>query len=58
MYAAPRSAFHDVTIATNAGVGLCRAMGYRNSLCDATKGWDGPTGLGIPARLNAFTTAR
>lgn len=57
VYAASASAFHDVTIGTNAGVGLCRALGYRNNLCDSAKGWDGPTGLGTPAGLKPFTAA-
>lgn len=55
LYAAGASTFHDVTIGTNAGVGFCKAMGYSNALCDATKGWDGPTGLGTPNGLKPFT---
>lgn len=54
VYAAPSSAFHDVTIGTNFGVGMCKAMGYRNNLCDSAVGWDGPTGRGTPAGLKAF----
>lgn len=42
LYAAGSSAFHDVTVGTNVGVGYCRSMGYPNALCDATAGWDGP----------------
>jgi subtilase family serine protease len=57
VYAAPSWAFHDVTIGTNAGVGLCRAMDYSNNLCDSAKGWDGPTGLGTPSGLRPFTTS-
>lgn len=55
LYAAGASNFHDVTIGTNAGVGFCRAYGYPNALCDATSGWDGPTGLGTPKGLRPFT---
>ncbi len=57
MYAASASAFHDVTIGTNAGVGVCRAFGFPNNLCDSAEGWDGPTGLGTPDGLKPFTTA-
>lgn len=55
LYAAGASVFHDVTIGTNAGVGVCRTSGYSNALCDATAGWDGPTGLGTPKGLKPFT---
>ncbi len=37
------SKLHDVTIGTN---GSCAAEG--NLLCNATTGWDGPTGYGTP----------
>lgn len=55
IYAAGESAFHDITIGTNAGVGVCEITGYRKNLCDATAGWDGPTGLGTPKGLKPFT---
>ncbi len=40
-------AFHDIRSGTN-------APGCRNVICAAGRGWDGPTGLGTPAGLEAF----
>lgn len=57
LYAHPSTAFNDVTLGTNAGVGFCAASGYDNALCDARKGWDGPSGLGSPKGLATFTPA-
>jgi hypothetical protein len=49
LYAAPASAFNDVTLGQNApGHSGCTV------LCIAGPGWDGPTGLGTPDGLSAF----
>jgi hypothetical protein len=48
LYSAPASAFHDVTAGDN---GVCRPA----VLCHAEVGYDGPTGLGTPDGLTAFT---
>lgn len=57
IYDASSSAFNDVTIGTNAGVGYCSSKGYPDALCDAGKGWDGPTGVGSPDGLKPFTSS-
>lgn len=57
LYADSSTAFNDVTLGTNAGVGYCAATGYDNALCDARKGWDGPSGRGSPKGLGTFTPA-
>ncbi len=41
------SAFHDITTGANAAD--CPGL-----ICKAVRGWDGPTGLGTPAGLEAF----
>lgn len=51
IYAAPASAFHDVTSGTN---GDCSAT----IMCFADTGYDGPTGLGTPNGLGAFRAQR
>jgi subtilase family serine protease len=56
MYAAPAGDFTDVTTGTNAGLGYCRTVGIGNAVCDAGPGWDGPTGVGTPYGLDAFST--
>jgi hypothetical protein len=62
LYAAPRSAFIDVTSGTNATAGgadgSCLVAGddtpFDSQLCQAQPGWDGPTGIGTPRGLAAF----
>ncbi len=49
-YAAP-SALYDVTSGTNAVGGYCSP----SYLCTARRGYDGPTGLGTPDGVAAFT---
>jgi hypothetical protein len=56
LYAAKASAFNDVTIGTNYGVGACENDGFDSQLCDAGPGWDGPTGLGTPKGLAPFSS--
>jgi subtilase family serine protease len=49
LYAAPSSAFNDVTIGQNVPPNTgCAA------LCTSGAGWDGPTGLGTPNGLSGF----
>lgn len=43
-------AFHDIVTGANASI--CRV-----SICKGARGWDGPTGLGTPAGLEAFLPA-
>jgi hypothetical protein len=43
-------AFHDILTGANASI--CKSV-----ICKAGKGWDGPTGLGTPAGLEAFLPA-
>lgn len=56
LYAARASAFNDVTVGTNAGLGYCETVGIGNAVCDSGPGWDGPTGLGTPKGLAPFTS--
>ncbi|GAB2701843.1 S8 family serine peptidase [Kitasatospora kifunensis] len=49
LYAAPSSAFNDVTIGQNAP-----ANSGCTVLCASGRGWDGPTGLGTPNGLSGF----
>ncbi len=46
-----RSRLNDVTTGSN---GSCSP----SVLCHATTGWDGPTGLGTPSGIGAFSTSR
>ncbi|WP_327070835.1 peptidase S8 [Kitasatospora sp. NBC_01250] len=49
LYAAPSSAFNDVTMGQNAPANAgCTVV------CTAGRGWDGPTGLGTPNGLSGF----
>jgi subtilase family serine protease len=66
LYQAPPETFHDIISGTNGAIsnGRCvtvgkdlpktAAPGYDSSLCNAGKGWDGPTGLGSPSGFGAF----
>lgn len=54
IYAAPSSAFNDVTTGTNGS--SCVADGFAAAVCAAGKGWDGPTGMGTPVGLAPFTS--
>jgi subtilase family serine protease len=59
LYAAPSSDFTDITTGNNDGdnenpVTCSQFPGVSPKLCNAGKGWDGPTGLGIPRGLGAF----
>ncbi|MFI9271353.1 peptidase S8 [Kitasatospora sp. NPDC052896] len=49
LYAAPSSAFNDVTVGQNAP-----ANSGCTVLCVSGRGWDGPTGLGTPNGLSGF----
>jgi hypothetical protein len=52
MYNAPAGAFTDVTFGQNAPVRSCKPAEI--ALCNAGKGWDGPTGVGVPNGLAGF----
>jgi subtilase family serine protease len=66
LYQAQPEAFHDITSGTNGAIsnGRCVTVGdahpetaaptYDSRLCNAAKGWDGPTGLGSPFGFGAF----
>jgi hypothetical protein len=54
LYAAPKSAFTDVTVGQNAPAGTCQSVSAPVRLCQAGPGWDGPTGVGAPRGLAAF----
>jgi subtilase family serine protease len=54
LYAAPKSAFTDVTVGQNAPAGTCQSLSAPVRLCQAGPGWDGPTGVGAPRGLAAF----
>ena len=59
LYAAPASDFTDITSGNNDGDGqyavtCAQFPGVSEKLCNAGKGWDGPTGIGIPHGLGAF----
>lgn len=56
IYHAPASAFNDVVIGTNAGIGYCRTVNIGDKVCDSGPGWDGPTGRGTPNGLAPFTS--
>lgn len=56
VYAAKATAFHDVLLGTNAGIGYCRTVNIGNAVCDARRGWDGPTGRGTPDGLAPFAS--
>jgi hypothetical protein len=49
LYAAPASAFNDVTAGQN-----FPANGGCGAVCVSGPGWDGPTGLGTPNGLSGF----
>ncbi|MEY9944638.1 peptidase S8 [Kitasatospora sp. GAS1066B] len=49
LYAAPSSAFNDVTLGQNAPTNSGCTV-----LCVSGSGWDGPTGLGTPNGLSGF----
>ncbi|HTI21634.1 MAG TPA: peptidase S8 [Kutzneria sp.] len=52
MYTAPAGAFTDVTFGQNAPVRSCKPAEI--ALCNAGRGWDGPTGVGVPNGLAGF----
>jgi subtilase family serine protease len=55
LYSAPAADFHDITGGNNEIYLLCSGYpGVSASLCNAGRGWDGPTGLGTPHGLGAF----
>jgi Subtilase family len=45
----------DVTLGQNAPPGACGQFGYDTRLCVARTGWDGPTGVGVPAGIRVFS---
>ena len=55
LYADPATDFTDITSGNNEALLNCSAYpGISSKLCNAGKGWDGPTGLGMPHGLGAF----
>jgi subtilase family serine protease len=52
LYTAAAGAFTDVTFGQNAPAHSCTAA--EKALCFAGKGWDGPTGVGVPNGLAGF----
>ena len=53
-YAAPKSAYNDVTTGSNGS--SCTSDGFAAAVCAAGTGWDGPTGVGTPVGLAPFTS--
>jgi hypothetical protein len=59
LYSAPASDFTNITSGNNdfsgQGATTCAQFpGVSEKLCDGGKGWNGPTGLGVPHGLSAF----
>ncbi|HVV25217.1 MAG TPA: peptidase S8 [Pseudonocardiaceae bacterium] len=54
LYSAKKGTFTDVTLGQNAPNGSCQSLSYGTSVCQAGKGWDGPTGVGTPHGLAGF----
>lgn len=55
LYRAPASDFTDITSGSNEEFYECASFaGVSAKLCNGGKGWDGPTGLGMPHGLGAF----
>ena len=55
LYRASATDFTDITSGSNEELYSCAAYaGVSAALCNAGKGWDGPTGLGLPHGLGAF----
>jgi subtilase family serine protease len=59
LYSAPASDFTNITSGNNdfsgQGAMTCAQFpGVSEKLCDGGKGWNGPTGLGVPHGLGAF----
>lgn len=54
IYNAPASAFTDITTGANGTPAQCAADHVSPLLCKAGKGWDGPTGRGIPNGVAPF----
>jgi subtilase family serine protease len=52
LYTAPKGAFTDVTLGQNAPPHVCPTA--TPALCAAQKGWDAPTGVGVPNGLAGF----
>ena len=52
VYNAAAGAFTDVTFGQNAPIRSCSAAEI--ALCNSGKGWDGPTGVGVPNGLAGF----
>lgn len=55
LYGKPSSAFNDITLGQNAANGVCQQVGFAQQVCAAGPGWDGPSGLGSPNGLAAFS---
>jgi subtilase family serine protease len=56
LYAAPSSDFNDITSGNNEQNDQCANYPNISSvLCNAGPGWDGPTGLGTPNGMGAFS---
>jgi hypothetical protein len=53
LYSAPKGAFTDVTIGQNA-LPMDPCVPQVLAICVAGKGWDGPTGIGVPNGLSGF----
>ena len=55
LYTAATSNFRDITSGNNEYEDSCsNYKGVAQSVCNAGKGWDGPTGLGSPQGLGGF----
>jgi subtilase family serine protease len=55
LYTAAASNFRDITSGNNEVQDQCKNYaGLSTAVCNAGKGWDGPTGLGTPQGLGAF----
>jgi subtilase family serine protease len=52
LYTAPKGAFTDVTLGQNAPPHACPTA--TPALCVAQKGWDAPTGVGVPNGIAGF----
>ena len=54
LYGASSGGITDVVIGQNAAPGVCQANFFDPRLCVAGRGWDGPTGVGVPNGLLPF----
>ena len=55
VYGARPGAVIDVTLGQNAPPGACGQSGFDPRLCVSRAGWDGPTGVGVPAGIGVFS---